>query len=93
MSRRGNDSGAEGFFLRLDVLLFQDLFLCPFGAAALLAPELLDPLFFSTDPAGLDALDPVQEQPPGEKAVQGLRAFLLAFDGKPRRYMNEIDTG
>ena len=93
MSRRRNDSGPEGFFLGLNVLLFQDFFLCPFGAAALLTPELLNPLFFGADPTGLDTFNPVQQQPSGEKSVQGLRAFLLAFDGKPRRYMNEIDAG
>jgi hypothetical protein len=91
--RRGCDFGAEGFFLRLNVLLFQDFFLCPFGAAALLTSDLLGPLFFGADPAGLNALNPVQKQPPGEKAVQGLGALLLAFDGKPRGGVDEIDAG
>jgi hypothetical protein len=88
-----DDFGAQGLFIRLDVFLLQDLFLCAFGAAALLTPDLFSPLSFGADPAGLDTLNAVQKQAPGQKAVQGLRAFLLAFDGKSRRDMNEVDAG
>ncbi len=91
--RGGGDLGAQGFFIRLDVLLSQDFFLCAFGTAALLTPDLFRPLLLGADPSGLDALDAVQKQAPGQKTVQGLRALLLTFNGKSCRDMNEIDAG
>jgi hypothetical protein len=75
------------------VLLFQDLFLCTPGAAALLTFQLFNPLFFRTDHPGLHPFNPVQKEAPRQKAVQGLGTFLLAFDGKPRGHMQELDAG
>ena len=93
IGRGGGDFGAQGLLLRLDMLLLQDFFLCALGAAALLTPDLFSSLSFGADPSGLDALNAVQKQASGQKAVQGLGAFLLAFDGKSRRDMDKINTG
>lgn len=75
------------------MLVLQDLFLRTLRPATLLTPDLLHPLFFGADFAGLNAFDPVQEQPSGQKAVQGLGALLLAFYGKPRGGVDEKDAG
>ena len=76
----------------MDVLRLQGLLLRPPGTPALLTPYL-----FSSHPLGADEprpepLDPVEEKAAGEKAVQRLGTFLLAFYGEARRLMDEKDA-
>ena len=61
--------------------------------APFLTSDLLDPHPLGADESRLESFDPVEEQPPGNKPVQRLGAFLLAFYGEACRQMDEIDAG
>jgi hypothetical protein len=74
------DPCTEGFLFRLEALRLQGLLLGPPGTAPLLTPDLLRPHPFRSDQTGPESFDPVEEYPTGEKPVQRLGAFLLAFD-------------
>ena len=53
---------------------------------------LSDWMCFGADESRPEPLDPVEEKTAGEKAVQRLGAFLLAFYGETRRQMDEKDA-
>ena len=70
------------------MLRLQDFSLALAGPAPFLTSDLLDPHPLCTDESRLESFDPVEEQPSGNKPVQGLGAFLLAFYGEACRQMD-----
>src|SRR3989339_2059202 len=75
------------------MLRLQHFLLRPAGSAPFLAPDLLAPHPLRGDDTGPDPFDPVEEQPAGEKPVQRLGAFPLAFNGQAGGQMDEMDAG
>jgi hypothetical protein len=86
------DPGSEGLLFRLEVLCLQGLLLGPPGTPPFLPPDLFDPHPFGADEPRPEPLNPVEEKTAGEKAVQRLGTFLLAFYGETRRQMDEKDA-
>jgi hypothetical protein len=74
------------------VLCLQGLLLGPPGTPPFLSPDLFDPRLFGTDEPRPESLDPVEEKTAGEKTVQRLGTFLLAFYGETRRQVDEINA-
>ena len=71
----------------------QGLFPCPPGTASFLPSDLFNPRLFGVDKPRSHPFDPIHEKATGEKSVQRLRSFLLAFNGEAGRQMNQKDTG
>jgi len=74
------------------VLCLQGLLLGPPGTPPFLPPDLFDPHPLGAYESRPEPLDPVEEKTAGEKAVQRLGTFLLAFYGETRRQMDEKDA-
>src|SRR5581483_800861 len=82
----------RGFFLPLPALRFEHLFFRAARAPAFLPPDARD-LLLGRRRGSFDArLDLVQQEPAREKAVERLRALLLAFDPNARRPVMEDDA-
>ncbi len=75
------------------MLCLQDLLLGPPGTAPLLPPDLLDACPLRGDEPRPEPLDPVEEEPPGEKPVERLGSLPLAFYGKAGRHVDKVDAG
>jgi hypothetical protein len=75
------------------VLGFQDLFLSPAGAVALLPPQLGDALRRGAGHPAQLTLDLVGQQLPCTKPVHRLRAFLLTLHHRPARPMHKDHAG
>lgn len=75
------------------MLQLKDFFLRPLRAASFLSADFFDPRLLRGDPPRLQPFDPIEKQSPGQQTVYGLRAVLLAFNGKARGQVNEIDAG
>jgi hypothetical protein len=86
------DLRPEGLLFGLDMLRLQGLLLCPPGTPALLTPDLFGSHPFGADEPRPEPLDPVEENAAGEKAVQRLGTFLLAFYREARRQVDEEDA-
>ena len=82
----------EGLLLGLEMLRLQGLLLRAAGTPALLTPDLFGSHPLRADEPRPEPLDPVEEKAAGEKAIQRLGTFLLAFYGEARRQVDEIDA-
>jgi len=75
------------------MLVGEYLFLGTTGTAAFLTAYLLRFHLFGCDKAGVQPFYPVKQKTTGEKAVEGLGAFLLAFYRKTGRQVDNINAG
>ncbi len=91
--RRNLNFCSSCLFLRLQALLFQNLFLRPLRALSFLTPDFFRPHLLRTLLPLLNILDAVGQNATGHEAVVGLGAGLLAFDDKAGREMDELDAG
>jgi hypothetical protein len=87
------DPRAEGFLFGLEMLCFEDFLLGLSGPASFLTFDLLDPHLLRANQSCPESFDPVEDQPSGEKPIESLGAFLLAFYVKAGRHVDEIDAG